>query len=303
MAEYTGSLTSDIQTEVPSYPEWGPLDLSMRPLLHPRLVMIPEGISEFTFADLYLFRHTYSYRITMLPGGTFAISGHKAGKRFFMLPCGLPEWDVLEDLFRTHDFLKNLSESHCREFRTRLEKKGYVVEEDRDNFDYLYRREDLADLSGRKYHKKRNMIKAFINNYTYEEVPITKARIEDALAVLEAWKEEKGEEGDYEAAREALILCHTLRLKGYLYYVDGRPAAYTLGEPVARGRMFAVHFEKALSGYKGIYQFINHAFAVTLPKHYRYINREQDLGLPGLRQAKMSYHPCGFVRKYKVTKM
>jgi hypothetical protein len=87
-------------------------------------------------------------------------------------------------------------------------------------------------------------------------------------------------------------------LRGYVYYADGKPAAYCLGESVSKGKMFAVHFEKAVDSYKGIYQFMNQAFAVALPRFFIYINREQDLGDEGLRQAKMTYRPSGFVKKY-----
>ncbi|GHU99931.1 hypothetical protein FACS189483_09680 [Spirochaetia bacterium] len=80
--------------------------------------------------------------------------------------------------------------------------------------------------------------------------------------------------------------------------MEGRPAAYCLGESLARGRMFAVHFEKGIDEYKGIYQYINQAFAASLPGYYTHINREQDLGDEGLRQAKETYRPVGFVRKY-----
>ena len=72
-----------------------------------------------------------------------------------------------------------------------------------------------------------------------------------------------------------------------------------MGEGLAKGKMFAVHFEKGIDSYKGIYQYINQSFAAALPKHYVYINREQDLGDKGLRQAKMTYRPVDFVRKYK----
>jgi hypothetical protein len=116
--------------------------------------------------------------------------------------------------------------------------------------------------------------------------------------VLERWREEKGFEGDYAAAREALEHFRELKLRGALYLVNGRPAGWCLGEGLARGRMFAVHFEKGLDEYKGIYQFINQAFAASLPAYYTHINREQDLGDEGLRQAKMTYRPSGFVRKY-----
>jgi len=225
---------------IPSYPDFAPIDLSMRPILHPRLSMLKDGISEFTFAGLYLFRHTYRYRVSWLPNQTVVISGEKEGKRFFMLPCGLPEDQALvDDLFRSHDYLKNLSESDTNASRVQLEQWGYTIEEDRDNFDYLYLREHLATLPGKQYHKKRNLVNAFLNNYRYEERPMRKHHREDAFYVLEEWRKTKQEEGDYKAAREALELMDVLNLKGYLYYVEGEPAAYTLGEALARGRSFA----------------------------------------------------------------
>jgi len=271
--------------------------------MHAALSHLREGISEFTFANLYLFRKTYSYHVSRLPGDDILLSGTKNGKRFFALPGGLPENDaLLNDLFSAHDYLKGLPEPHAEANRARLEGMGFRVDEDRDNFDYLYMKSDLAQLSGRKFHKKRNLVNAFINNYDYSECPLTPENLSDAFHVLDQWKAERDDPGDYDAAREALMLMDKLDLTGYLVSVDGTPAAYTLGEPVARGLSFAVHFEKAAGDYKGIYQFINRAFASVLPSHYQFINREQDLGDEGLRQAKMTYRPCGFVRKYRVVR-
>ena len=82
--------------------------------------------------------------------------------------------------------------------------------------------------------------------------------------------------------------------------MNGSPAGYTLGEEIAAGRMFVIHFEKALNRFKGLYQFVNMSFAAILPDNYTYVNREQDLGNEGLRQAKLSYKPVGFVKKYRV---
>ncbi len=284
---------------IPNYPAFAPIDLDMRQELHPRLSMLKDGISEFTFAGLYLFRNTYQYRVSWLPNDTAVISGEKAGKKFFSLPCGLPDEEIIRDLFKHHDYLKNLSEGDMGAGRIVLEKLGYTVEEDRNNFDYLYLRSDLATLPGKQFHKKRNLVNAFLNNYQYEEVPLKKSLLKDAFYVLDAWRATKAD-GDFVAAKEALDLMELLNLKGYMYYVDGKPAAYTLGEALARGRSFAVHFEKAIDSYKGIYQFVNQAFAAALPQYYIYINREQDLGDPGLRQAKLTYRPCGFVKKYAV---
>ena len=286
---------------IPRFPNFEPISLEMRDELHPRLSNLEEGISEYTFAGLYLFRREYRYELAWLPEGTLVISGEKKGKQFFMLPCGPPQdKGILKQLLESHDYIKGLAEPHADAYRVELESMGYAVIEDRDNFDYLYLRSDLAALQGKKYHKKRNLVNSFVNNYDFEERFLGPDNLDDAFYILDKWREEREDEGDYPAAREELELYEELGLKGYLVYVDEKPAAYTLGEPLARGRSFAVHYEKGINDYKGIYQFINRAFAAVLPRHYQYINREQDLGDPGLRQAKMTYRPQGFVKKYQV---
>jgi uncharacterized protein len=285
---------------VPEYPSFAPISLEMKEDLHPALNLTEDGISEFTFSNLYLFRKTYGYRLSSIPGKTFVIEGARHGKSFFSVPCALPEADILDELMAGHDYLKNLPESLVAANRAGLERRGYSVEEDRDNFDYLYDRTDLAELSGKAYHKKRNLVNAFLNSYSYEQKPLSKDNVPDALAVLDKWREAKGFDGDYEASREALELFDVLGMRGFVYYVGGSPAGWCLGESLAKGRMFAVHFEKGIEEYKGIYQFINQAFAQSLPTTIRHINREQDLGDEGLRQAKMTYRPSGFVSKHRV---
>lgn len=288
--------------DIPNYPDFTDLQMEMRDPLNSVFKDLPEGISEFTFANLYLFRRTYSYKICSYKDMTCLISGIKNGEKFLLFSCGFPDLDVFDELMKTHDYVKCLAETHADAHWVSLENRGYTVREDRDNFDYLYLRKELSDLAGKKFHKKRNLVNAFINNYSFEERPLTPDRIPEALRILDSWRINKGAEGDYEAAREALELMAPLDLCGYIYTVDGKPAGYTLGEELAKGKSFVIHFEKALDEYKGIYQFINQSFASILPSKYTYINREQDLGDPGLRQAKMSYRPCGFVKKYRVYK-
>ncbi|TFG84218.1 MAG: DUF2156 domain-containing protein [Spirochaetales bacterium] len=286
--------------KIPEYPEFAPIGIEMRDELYPSLNLLSDGVSEFTFSNLYLFRNTYGYRASHILGKTFLISGEKRGERFFLAPCCVPENETLETLFLDHAYLKNMSETQCLAERIRLEAAGYQVHEDRDNFDYLYDRHDLAELSGKAYHKKRNLVNAFINSYSYEQKTLDSGTVGDAVSVLDRWREEKGVDGDFAAAREALELYEPLGMRGAVYYVDGKPAGYALGEPISKARMFAVHFEKALGAYKGIYQFINQAFAQSLPAYIKHVNREQDLGDEGLRQAKMTYRPVGFVRKFRV---
>lgn len=279
---------------IPDYPLTAELSLTMRPFLHPLLQELPDGISEFTFANLYLFREAHQYRIARLPDGLYILTGRDNDNPFFMSPFGLPLHNLLRELFAAHRRMKCVSEAQA----DKLAAMRFAVSEDRDNFDYLYRREDMALLSGRKFSKKRNHIKAFINNYDYMGQPLVEEFIPDALEILEQWRQGRDNPADYAAAREALLKSEELQLCGGIYYVDGKPAAYSLGEELMRGASFVLHFEKAVSEYKGIWQFINQAFASILPDKYETINREQDLGDEGLRAAKMSYKPIGFVRKF-----
>jgi len=293
---------------IPVYPDFVSVELELRNEIHPLLSRTVDGVSEFTFSNLFLFRKRYQYRITLLPDGNPIISGITPGSTsaFFMSPCGYPGSDVLADLFKTHDYWKNIPPSLLElsvdgvSFRRQIEKMGITISEDRNNFDYLYLKSDLAKLPGRKYHKKKNLVNAFIKNWPdHEERPLEAALIPDALAVLEGWRNDKGDEIDFCAARNALEHFSELELTGALYYVDKKPVAYCLGETICRGAMFAVHFEKALETYKGVFQFMNQAFAASLPDGISLINREQDLGDKGLRQAKMTYRPIGFVRKFR----
>jgi hypothetical protein len=310
---------------IPRFPEFTPLSLELKAELHPHLSLTPDGVSEYTFSNLFLFRNRYRYRVSKFKEN-FIISGVQPahshdvparepapdtpelpdaeplvpdGAAFFMTPCAAPEKEVLVELFKTHSRWKGISKTVLEPVKDKLEDWGIGVREDRDNFDYLYLRKDLAELAGKRYHKKRNLVSAFLKTYAnHEEAPFSKKTLPGALAVLDQWREDKGEDGDYRSCREMFDLWGNFRLRGLLYYIDGKPAGWCLGESIARGRMFTIHFEKALDSYKGIYQFINQSFARFLPAYYGHINREQDLGDPGLRQAKMTYRPCGFVEKY-----
>ena len=284
---------------LPAFPRFEPIVLDMRAVVHPLLAKTPDGVSEYTFSNLYLFRHRYDYRISIVNEKIPIISGRHGTETFFMTPYSAPRCGTLMELFETYDYWKCIPDSVLFRCRACLECHGIDISEDRNNFDYLYLRTNLATLPGKKYHKKRNLVKGFENSYRCEQKPLTPTSVPDALEVLEQWRTDKEIDGDYAAAREALELLETLQMRGAVYYIDGEPVAWCLGEELARGKMFAIHFEKALERYRGLYQFVNRSFSASLPGNYRFINREQDLGDEGLRQAKMSYRPSGFVRKYR----
>ncbi len=287
---------------VPAYPDFAPLSLEMAREMSPFLVKLPDGISEYSFAGFYLFRERYRYSATIIDG-LLAISGTRRGKRFFITPCCGTGRKTIDELFRTHDFWKLISPAFLRQNREWMAEAGYEPQEDRDNYDYLYLRTELATLSGKKFHKKKNHVNAFELSYPDHSLkPLNLETRADALAVLESWvsHEENPDDTDYLAAKEALALLDQFEMTGQVLYVDGTPVAWTLAETVADGRIAAVHFEKAKVEYRGVYQYINYAFANSLPESVEFVNREQDLGDEGMRQAKMTYRPAGFVEKYRM---
>jgi hypothetical protein len=286
------------------YPEFAPLSLEMAREISPHLVRLPDGVSEFSFAGLYLFRDRYDYRAA-IKTDLLVISGKRAGSAFFITPCCSTGPDTIAELFKTHDYWKLISPAFVAKNREWIEGAGYSIEPDRDNFDYVYLREDLATLPGKRFHKKKNHVNAFEkDNPDISVKPLDAATRDDARVVLEHWvaREENPEETDYKAACEALDLLESFAMEGLVLYSSGVPVAWTLAETVADGKMSAVHFEKARTDYRGAYQYINYAFARYLPPSVEFVNREQDLGDEGMRQAKMTYRPAGFVEKFKVTK-
>ncbi len=178
----------------------------------------------------------------------------------------------------------------------------YELIPERDAFDYIYLQQDLANLSGKKYHSKRNHISAFKkqNDYIYRE--ITSENIPDILECANEWyaknedKFDKYMQSERDGINFILQNMDTLFVKGGAIYVEGKVVAFTLGSPINR-YIFDIHIEKALPEYATAYTVINNEFAKTLGE-YKYINREDDLGLEGLRKAKLSYKPNILLKKY-----
>lgn len=182
----------------------------------------------------------------------------------------------------------------------------YVFEENRDAFDYIYLRSDLADLSGKKYHSKRNHISAFSKKHDWVFKPITPDNTADVKLCAEKWYKENADKEDKYLRCEKrgiytiLDNMELLGVRGGAIYVGGDVAAFTLGSRIS-DEIFDIHIEKALPDYAEGYTVINREFARTLTE-YKYINREDDMGLEGLRRAKLSYKPSILLKKYACRK-
>ena len=299
---------------IPDFPEFVELEKKYQISLKDLFLSLKDGISELTFDSLIIHNGRFNHKITKIPNSeSYIIIGKDETdekiKTFFSVledEKGLEQnkfffEEILPQCFAQHKFWKLMSESQFKKYQNILNDMNITVEFDRDNSDYIYNRIDLANLSGKAYHKKKNLVNSFKNNYEFTIQKIDSSNIEDAKKVLNLWKEGRDlKQTDYYQCIDALddIKNENSVLSGIIAYVENNPVAWSLGELLPDSKTYLVHFEKGDNNYKGVYQFINNETAKNLPETVLYINREQDLGDEGLRQAKMTYRPCGFINKY-----
>ena len=280
------------------------IELDDAPILKP-FVSSPARFScESSFANLVVWSRMYDNMYAIKDGMLFIKSGG-VEEETFRLPFGgnlekglkiLREYKGGENPLlwvqqgeRFIDFKLNFG-------------KDYEFIPQRDAFDYVYLQSDLGSLSGKKYHSKRNHISAFSKKYDWQYKAITQDNIGDVLECMEKWYSQNADRFDrhMQCEKDGIIVMldnmQTLNISGGAIYVDGKVVAFTLGSPINRD-VFDIHIEKALSEYATAYTVINNEFAKTLTD-YKYINREDDLGLEGLRKAKLSYKPHLLLRKY-----
>ena len=213
----------------------------------------------------------------------------------------------LSDYFKKHDWkpvFKKIYKEHLDYFRKYVKSDDDIIY-DRDNSDYLYLAADLIGLKGKKYDGKRNHINKFRNNYHFEYVPLDISFVEECSRIMEDWCREKNcncQEGQYcerQANMELLNSYSYLECKGALISVNGRFEAFSIGEMLNRDTA-VIHIEKANTAIQGLYPALNQMFLEREWNHALYVNREQDLGLEGMRKAKLSYNPVKLIDKYTV---
>lgn len=175
---------------------------------------------------------------------------------------------------------------------------------DRDYADYIYLRTDLASLKGKKYQPKRNHINRFKNRYPdYVYKPLTKELIPECIRLESQWckandcAENEALQAERRSMQNVLENMDALDIQGGVLFAEGRIVAFTYGSPI-NPTTFDTCVEKANADVEGAYSMINYEFANSLPGAYLYINREEDLGLEGLRKAKLSYNPDTILEKY-----
>ncbi len=289
---------------IPTYPERRPLQLSDKPLLDEAFARLQPRVSECTFAGLFLFRHAHSYHLTLVGDAVVVLGQGYDGAPYFLPPLSGDIDSAARFLLSRGETLYGADEQFAGRY---LDDASVQVSEDRDNFDYLYQRMELAELPGPRYHKKKNRINYFTSRHRYSVEQYGSAHREGGMRLLDEWLALRGESGSRSlaletvATAEALETFETLGLEGVVVLVDGKVEAFALGERL-NASTAVCHFERADPFMEGLSQLVNREFSRLLFTDCTLVNREQDLGEPGLRAAKLSYHPMGFIRKFRISR-
>ncbi len=286
--------------------EWKQVELSDKDAVNELICASGCHGADYGFANLYMWRNAYKPQIAFV------------GSRLLV---GMPQWNVyaypkgdgdvrpsIEALLNeAHSrgeklLIRGLTEKTLMEFLP-IYGDRFEITEDRDNADYMYTVDKLCNLAGRKLSSKRNHIKHFEKNGEWKFERVTKENLEPAREFVAKFYEVKDDpelEAEVGAINEMFENFDELGFLAGMLYQNGEPVAFTAGTKLD-DEVFDTHFEKALPGVEGAYTMVNREFARLVHEVYPEIgafNREEDMGIEGLRKAKLSYHPDILLMKY-----
>ncbi|MBW1893007.1 MAG: DUF2156 domain-containing protein, partial [Deltaproteobacteria bacterium] len=180
-----------------------------------------------------------------------------------------------------------------------------TIEESRGDWDYICNRHELAELKGNRFHKKKNLVNRFKNKHDYRYAHFTDEMVDQALGMQQDWCEWRDCESVDSLSAENRVIPRVLRswnklqrMTGGAITVNNNLVAYTIAEYID-DETILIHFEKGNTDYRGVYQAINQMFLEQIKEEFKQVNRMQDLDDEGLRKAKLSYRPIGFLKKYR----
>jgi len=285
-----------------------PVTLADRAFFEAHYAKYPQSHSDNTFTNMVCWNHFAQYRYAYVNGNVILASTIEGITRF-RPPIGPRDPALMKDLLRFaqeygDDTPMVLLDPATAQWIRDLDPTVKIVP-DRDHFEYVYRALDLAELPGKNYVKIRSQIHKFRRNCRHTVEPVTAANREEVLEFLVKWCEWKGCENDLVLAHEKEAVFYAIEhftelpLRGLLIRVEEKIAALSLFERLNADTAL-VHFEKGLPDCEGIYKAINAETATHLAGEVEYINRESDLGVAGLREAKLRYHPHHMVEVFSI---
>ncbi len=260
-------------------------------------------VCDYSIGNIILWSDVYQTRYAIADGFLFIQFSYN-GEVHFAFPHGKGDlkkaFEWLAEYCREQNLPMhiNIIDSSMYEEINQLFPDQYDIIYSRDNADYIYNISDLAELAGKKYHKKKNHINRFMKDNTdWSYEPITDENTPDVILMVKEWCKANQCCDDPDKAAEICVAIHGLMHRkelcmiGGILKIQGRIVAMTMGEAADDQKTFIIHFEKAFADVNGAYPMINQQFILHELMNYTYVNREEDLGIEGLRQAKESYYP------------
>lgn len=296
---------------IPLFPEFRPIELKDKEKISSFFGEVNPVISEFTFTNLFIWRHSYRFQISIHDNTLLILACAENEDHFFMPPVGK---NVHPTLFP--EILTFMKEKGWNPKIRRVPKdlidsldlwdfSGLTIQPCREDFDYVYETKNLVNLSGKKLRKKKNHINSFLKNYTFLFERFSDENVEACFDMQEDWCNLKNCSEDENLGNEEIAVIEALHNRkelgfdGGVILIHGKVEAFSLGEALNKNTA-VVHIEKANPKIRGLYATINQLCCKNLWSHFTYINREQDLGEEGLRKAKLSYDPNFLVEKYTI---
>ena len=286
---------------LPRYPEFKPVGLEDQAVFEDYLGRSPAEVCELNFANIFIWKDSEHPRWTLLNGSLCVLVEPEFEGSYCLPPIGGERVsETIETCLRHAPRLSRVPEGFVGRYGA-----GFKADEDPGNFDYVYARQELAELKGKKFDGKRNRIRKFESTFAHEYHPLTHPDVPGCVRLLEDWFEEKNGDvcirAEKKAILQALASFTRLGLRGGVVKVGGRVEAFTLGGRLT-GDMAVIPIEIANPGLVGLAQWINREFVCREWAAYAFINREQDMAIEGLRKAKQTYQPVRLVKKYNLTR-
>ena len=288
-----------------------PITLEDKPVIDSFLEEWQFDSSEYCFTNMFIWRNCWNVKYAVEDDVLYLWARYQNNKPVFYVPVTRHVSDDLCHPMKNayHYALENGCNLRVRCITDRMKEiiektceKKLVFTSNPNVEDYVYNTSDLIDLPGKKYHSKRNHINKFLSTYQYEYVPLTKEIVPECIAFYEEWASKRETDSNLDdertALKEALTHMEELKLKGGVIKIAGKVEAFTVGEMINK-KTAIIHIEKANDEVNGLYTFINQQFAQREWSHTQFINREEDMGIAGLRKAKQSYYPVKMVKKYE----
>jgi len=288
--------------KLPQFPEFAPVSLDVKKCLNKYFEKYQPEICELNLGNLLIWKNYDRPKFTIINNNLCLLCEPTHENRFFYQPIGENKIEETLDICLSYaPKLSRAEGSFVQKYASHLK-----AEPDRDNFDYVYLSQDLIELKGKKYDGKRNRIKKFSKSHEYSYIKLEENHFGECEALFEEWLKSKNyekwiEDIQRESIKQTVKLFNALNLTGGAIMVNGKIEAFSVGEKL-NNETAVIHFEFASPHFEGLSQVINSEFVKNEWSGFKFINREQDLGIPGLRRAKLSYYPDHLVEKFDLRK-